>query len=351
MPTTTPLQSLDFSPALLDAPPRVCVIAEIGVNHDGNVQIARELIAAAVQAGADAVKLQHFCPERLLSNQALLAEYQQTAAQSQQDLLSRLALPLDQLRGLAGLAEQVGLAMIVTPFSLDDVRDLASINLQAVKIASPDAVNTPLLEAAAGLNKPLIVSTGTCTLDELAPAASILAGHAPGGAMLHCVSSYPTPPEHAGLSGIAQLAGRFSLTVGYSDHTALEHTGALAVAAGAVILEKHLTYDRQAAGPDHAASLEPQGLARYIKQVRQAQAMLGPQRRDCEGIEADVRRVSRQSLCARKTLPAGHILGPEDLTLKRPGTGIPASKLPDLLGRTLSRQIMENDLIHYPDVT
>jgi sialic acid synthase SpsE len=200
------------------------------------------------------------------------------------------------------------------------------------------------------LNKPLLISTGTCGLDELSPAADVLAAHAPGGALLQCVSSYPTPPETAALGGIAALAAQFNLPVGYSDHTTLETTAGLAVAAGACVLEKHLTYDRDAAGPDHAASLDPGQFKSYVDHARETAAMLGSTRKAPLDVENDVAAVSRQSVCAARDLPAGHVLEQSDLTIKRPGTGIAAAQLSKLIGKQLLHAVQANTLLQWADV-
>jgi N-acetylneuraminate synthase/N,N'-diacetyllegionaminate synthase len=339
-----------FAEATAAAAARVMVIAELGVNHDGQVALAERLVDAAADAGADAVKVQLFHPDRLLSNQSLLASYQQSAAEDPRALLGGLALGVAQLRPIAARARRRGLRFLVTPFSLPDVEDLAALDADAIKIASPDAVNLPLLEACATLGRPLLISTGTCTLDELAPAAMRLREHAPGGALLHCVSSYPTPRGDAALGAIRVMREAFGLPIGYSDHTPDLDTGALAVAGGAIVLEKHLTHDKAAPGPDHAASITPEELRDYIRRAREAAAMLGPAAKRVLPIEADVQKVSRQSLCATRDLPAGHTLGADDLTIKRPGTGLPAARLAATIGRTLARPVAANDLLGPDDL-
>ena len=339
-----------FSPADREAAARVAVVAEIGVNHDGEAAKAKRLIEAAAAAGADAVKFQYFNPDRLLSEQAELAGYQKGKARSQRELLVGLALSLDVLGGLVADAHRLGLSAVVTPFSLEDPAELATLGLDAIKTASPDAVNVPLLRACAAVGLPMLVSTGTCSLDELEDAAVILHGHDAGGALLHCVSSYPTPMDQAQLGGIAALAAHFDLSAGYSDHTPQVHTGALAVAAGAVVIEKHLTYDRAAEGPDHAASLDPQGFKQYVANIREAQAAVGARSKDVSEIEQDVRRVSRQSVCVVRDLPAGHVLQREDLTVKRPGTGVPAKELDQMVGRTLRQAISANSILMPDDL-
>ena len=253
-----------FHHATPEAAARIAVIAEIGVNHDGDPATALALIGAAADAGADAVKFQLFRPPHLLSADATLAGYQEGRADSPRDLLEKLALNATALAPLRDAARAAGLAFVVTPFSVADVADLAELGVDAVKIASPDAVNPLLLEAAAGLGRPLWVSTGTCAADELGDAARHAA--AADGALLQCVSAYPTPDPAAALGGIAALRERFpGVRIGYSDHTADEDTGALAVAAGACLLEKHLTHDPAAPGPDHGVSLGPAALGRLYR--------------------------------------------------------------------------------------
>jgi N-acetylneuraminate synthase/N,N'-diacetyllegionaminate synthase len=187
--------------------------------------------------------------------------------------------------------------------------------------------------------KPLIVSTGAATLDEVVRAARWLGDHADRVALMQCVSSYPTPDESAAIAAMAPIARATGLPVGYSDHTAAVDTGALAVAAGACLLEKHVTYRRTAIGPDHAASLEPDDFAEYVRLAHRARAMLGSGSKHVMEIERDVRHVSRQSLTAAAALPAGHRLLPGDVTVKRPGTGVPAYQIDHVLGRALRRAV------------
>jgi len=339
---------LPFSPATDTTPPRVFIIAELGVNHDGELTRGLELVDVAHRAGADAIKLQYFDPDQLLSADARLATYQQAAAADPHDLLESLTLSFDAIARLRDAARHAAMYFIVTPFSLADVHTLKRLEVDAVKIASPDAVNTPLLDAAASLDKPMLISTGTCELNELIPAADRLSNYDAGGALLQCVSSYPAPDDDAALGGIAALADRFHLPVGYSDHTAAVDTGALAVAAGACVLEKHLTYDIAAAGPDHAASLSPDDFSRYVQAARRAARMLGPRAKRRLPVEADVHTVSRQSWCATRDLPAGHVLQQNDVIAKRPGTGIPAAE--HISGRSLVRDVTANHLLHWEDL-
>lgn len=329
--------------------PQVRVIAEIGVNHDGSTDLAKRLMDAALEAGADAVKFQCFDPATLLSGDGALAAYQSGKASDARSMLAALRLTRDDFFALREHARQSELAFVVTPFSVGDVALLADLEVDAVKIASPDAVNPWLLEAAAGLDRPMWVSTGTCDLDELKPAAALLRGHHADSGLLHCVSAYPTPVEAAQLGGIAALRTAFGLPTGYSDHTRSTEVGGWAVAAGACILEKHLTHDRHADGPDHAASLEPYEFASYITNVRQAAAAQGATTKTCTDAERDVRVVSRQSLAYARDLPAGHVLERDDLETRRPGTGVAAAEGKCWIGRRLTRSVIAGTLAEPQD--
>ncbi|MCC7191597.1 MAG: N-acetylneuraminate synthase family protein [Phycisphaeraceae bacterium] len=337
-----------FAPATNTQPPRVCVIAEIGVNHDGNVTKALELVRSAVRAGADAVKFQLFDPRHLLSNQSRLAVYQESSATDVFTMLDRLKLSLRDMLTVRAAARNAGIAFIVTPFSLEDFDALRQLDVDAVKIASPDAVNNPLLELTASLGRPMIVSTGTAELDELEFVAELVRDRP--SCLMQCISSYPTPTNDAGLGGISVLSHRFGLPTGYSDHTTNVVTGALAVAAGACVIEKHLTYDPTASGPDHAASFDGESFYEYVSLIRQAAMMHGPANKAPHAVEADVRSASRQSLCIKHDLPAGHVLTRNDLTIKRPGTGIPAAHFNRVLGRKLIRAVKANDLLTADDI-
>ena len=324
------------------------VIAELGVNHDGSVFRALELTRAAKAAGADAIKLQLFDPRLLLSSEAGLADYQKSNAEDVFDMLAALQLDVDAMRQVRDLAHSLDLAFIVTPFSMELAGAMRSLDVDAIKIASPDAVNLPLIAAMLALQKPMLISTGTCGIEELAPAVA-LTRSAPT-ALLHCVSAYPVAPQRADLTRINRLARRYRLPVGYSDHTTDLHSGMLAVTSqGACIVERHLTYDRAAPGPDHSASLNPLEFREYVNLIRSGEASLRVPPANDE-TEAEVRRLSRQSVCLKRALPAGAILRREDLTVKRPGTGIPAAELESVIGRTLARDMKANTLLREADL-
>ncbi|HRQ71886.1 MAG TPA: N-acetylneuraminate synthase family protein [Phycisphaerales bacterium] len=324
------------------------VIAEIGVNHDGSVDRALALTEAAARAGADAVKLQYFRTDLLMSRTAKLAAYQRAAGESDPvGMLRRLELGVEGMAAVVDRAHALGMHAVVTVFSVDLVPEAERLAWDAYKSASPDAVNRPLLEAMAATSRPLIVSTGACEAREIERAVGWLAGARDRLALLQCVSCYPTADADASLGAMGALRRIFDGPVGYSDHTTGEDAGALAASLGACVLEKHLTYDRAARGPDHAASLDPGGFARYAEAARSSARLafaeddprIGPPEKRVLACEADVRRVSRQSITTRRALPAGHALIPDDLTIKRPGTGLEPWRLGEVVGRRLARDV------------
>ncbi|MBX3374439.1 MAG: N-acetylneuraminate synthase family protein [Phycisphaeraceae bacterium] len=314
------------------------VIAEIGVNHDGSRERMVELVIAAARAGADAVKTQYFRADLLLGRDAGLTQAQtRSGAASAPAMLRALELSDQDLVVFCETARAEGLEPIVTVFSPELVGAAAAARPEAWKIASPDLVNRPLLDALLEHPRPMLVSTGASEPFEILETAGWLA-RVPH-AFLQCVSAYPTAPEHAALGGITALRDLLGDPVGYSDHTTLIETGALAVAAGAAMLEKHLTWSTTAPGPDHATSLTPDALARYVQQARCAWAMRGAESKHTAAVELEVRRLCRQSVILARPVAAGAVLGAGDLAVRRPGTGMPAARITAVIGRTVTRDV------------
>ena len=326
----------------------VYVIAEIGVNHDGDAGRALELVDAAAEAGADAIKMQFFEADRLMSRAAKLAAYQRAAGEEDPiEMLRRLELSLDDMALVVARAHERGIHAIVSVFSVEHVEPVARLSWDAFKSASPDVINRPLLDAIGATQRPLIVSTGAATMPEVLRAVEWLAPIQGSLGVLQCVSAYPTPPELAALEAIGAIGRELSATpvvVGYSDHTESTETGAAAVCHGATILEKHFTFSRHAAGPDHGASLEPVQFAEYTRLARGANAPLAgggllSSTKEVLEIERDVRHVSRQSIVATGALCPGQAIARTDLTIKRPGTGFPPFRLNEILGRHIARPV------------
>jgi len=326
------------------------IIAELGVNHDGSVQRALELVAAAAGCGADAVKLQIFRANALMHASATFAEYQKqraAASDSPMDMLRRYQLSAEDAKRVVGRIRELKMVPLATPFSGLDVDLIDSLRLPAIKIASPDLVNRPLLERAVASHKPLLVSTGGATIEEVETTVGWLREWRARFALLHCVCAYPTPDDQANLCWINELAERFDCPVGYSDHTTGQLSGAMAVAAGACVIEKHLTYDRSAKGPDHAASSDSRQFERYVKLIREAQVLRGSGNKTVLPIEQDVRMASRQSLVVRRTLGPGDTLKADDLTVQRPGTGLPAAMIGQTVGRRIVKPVTAGSMLQW----
>lgn len=335
------------------------IIAELGVNHDGSVERALELVDAAASAGADAVKLQLFKAEMLMSRASRLAAYQVAAGERDPvEMLRRLELSPEGMRAVIARAKERRVQTIVTVFSVELVELAERLGFDGYKTASPDIIHRPLLEALARTGKPLIVSTGAAEMSEVCRACDWLAFAGDRLAVLQCVSSYPTPQASGELGGIAALRARLGLPIGYSDHTPDEGTGAVAVRLGATILEKHMTYDRAAKGPDHSASLDAGGMARYISAAHSAKAATAIEFAsamkgwECVKrvlpIEQDVRRVSRQSIVSTRTIKAGQRIERGDVTFKRPGTGMPPWMAGEVIGRVAAHDV-EMDMPLVPE--
>ncbi len=319
----------------------VFIIAEIGVNHDGSLDRALELADLAADCGADAVKLQVFRAQTLLHRSCRLAEYQQRpgAARDPAEMLQKYELSAEALLTLADHIRKRNLLPIATPFSPADIPTLARLNLAAIKIASPDLVNLVLLREATSLSLPFLISTGAATIEEIDRTLDWLREWNTPFALLHCISSYPTETADTHLNWIGELQAMCDVPIGYSDHTTDTPCGALAIAAGARFVERHLTYDRTASGPDHSASSDPEQFARYVQLIRRAETMLGSRGKRVLACEEDVRSVSRQSLVLQRHVPARASICRADLTVQRPGTGISAARVDDLIGRQAMRDL------------
>ena len=343
------MQELRIDKHVVGAGRPAFIIAEIGVNHDGSAARAIELACLAAACGADAVKLQLFAARRLVHPSAAFAGYQRqrVADSTPADMLARYQLAPAEVRDVVAAVRDLNLVPMATPFSPEDVGLIEQLGLSAVKIASPDLVNRPLLSRAARLGRPLLVSTGAATADEVAASVAWMSDWDVPFALLHCVSSYPAPADQANLCWIAEMARRFDVPVGYSDHTTSAIAGAVAVAQGAVIIERHLTYDRAAEGPDHAASSDPTQFAKYVKLIREAEALRGEPGKRVLEVEKDVRSVSRQSLVTVRALRADERVGETDLTVQRPGTGIPAAAIDQVVGRRVRSAVPAGSMLQW----
>jgi N-acetylneuraminate synthase len=313
------------------------IVAEAGVNHNGDLDLALALVDAAAEAGADAVKFQTFDPVRLVSAAAPMAPYQTRntgASTSQREMLDALALPREWHRPLMERCAERGIGFLSSPFDEGSSDFLAELGVSALKLPSGEITNLGLLDHVATLGLPVILSTGMSTLGEVMDAVERLAaGSVPALTLLHCVSDYPTRPGDANLRAMDTLRSVFEVPVGWSDHTPGWSVAVAAAARGAALIEKHLTLDRGLPGPDHAASLEPDELGRLVAAVREAERALGDGVKRPREAEVPVARVARKSLHLRRAVAAGAVIGRGDLVALRPGTGVPPGQMASMVGR------------------
>ncbi len=317
---------------------RVYVIAEAGVNHNGSLELALQLVDAAAEAGADAVKFQTFRADTLVLDSAPKAAYQTdaTGEGTQAGMLRSLELTEDDHRALIERCADRGIEFLSTPFDVESVSLLVELGVARMKMPSGHLTNVPFLRAVAATSLPVILSTGMATLDEVAEAMSVLEGSGCPReriVLLHCTTEYPTPPEDVNLSAMLTLRDTFDVEVGYSDHTEGTVVPIAAAALGATILEKHFTLDRSLPGPDHRASLEPGQLAELVSAVRVVERAMGDGVKQPTELERQNAQAARTSIVAAKEIAAGEPFSAENLTTKRPGTGLSPFAWDRLVGR------------------
>lgn len=319
------------------------VIAEIGVNHNGDVKLAKQLIEIAAAAGAQAAKLQSFSADRLVAPSAQKAAYQLVGAdrnESQHAMLKSLELNEAAHRDLFEYAKICNITLISTPFDEESADLLDSLGTPAFKISSGDLTHHRLLRHIAAKGKPMLVSTGMANIGEVHGAVQAIAKAGnPPVALLHCVSVYPADPADANLRAMATLEASFGLPVGWSDHTTNPIVSWAAVALGARILEKHITLDKNMPGPDHSASANPEDFAAYVAGVRTVEATLGNGIKTMCPAEGPIAAVARRSVVTLVPIAAGNTILAEQLGARRPGTGLSPDLLPMLIGRKALRDI------------
>ncbi|MGH7356558.1 MAG: N-acetylneuraminate synthase [Candidatus Rokuibacteriota bacterium] len=330
------------------------VVAEAGVNHNGDLDMARRLVDAAADAGADAVKFQTFRADALVSQRAPKAAYQRETTgidESQRDMLRHLELGRDAHADLAEHAERRSLLFFSTPFDEGSADLLEAIGVALLKVPSGEITNLPLLRHLARKGRPLLVSTGMSTLDEVERAVAVIQAEGCSSvALLHCVSAYPAPAAETNLRAMDTLRDRFHCPVGLSDHSLGVEIAIAAVARGAEIVEKHLTLDRNLPGPDHHASLDPKEFTAMVRAIRAVESALGNGDKRPMPCEADTRRVARRSLVAAGPIRAGDVLTRERVAVKRPGTGISPTDLDRVVGRRVRRNVDADELLQWEDL-
>lgn len=332
---------------------RTVVIAEIGVNHNGDVSLAKQLISAARDSGADYAKFQTFSAEDLVTADADLATYQYPAAGggTQQDMLRGLELTHDEFRELKTFSESAGIGFLTTAHDFTSLDFVLSLDLDYIKVASGDLTNRPLLERVGGKRTKTILSTGMGSFGEVSQAVEVLEQSGLNREMLtvlQCTTNYPAPLEEANLRTIVSMGEQLAVRIGYSDHTDGNDTSIAAVALGASIIEKHLTLDRSMPGPDHAASANPTQFAAMVRSIRAVETALGSNVKAPGPTEALNRDIVRKSLVALIPIRSGHEFTIDNIGVKRPGTGISPMRWHQVVGTKAHRDFQVDELIDLP---
>ena len=327
----------------------VTIIAEAGVNHNGDLEMAKKLALTAKECGADIVKYQTAVPELVVSKFAEKAEYQKQttdAAESQLEMIRKLHFSFEGHKELKEYCDSIGIAYLSTPFDLDSIDFLQQLGTPMWKVPSGEITNLPYLEKIAATKKPVILSTGMSMISEIEDALTILED---GGAgpitLLHCNTEYPTPIEDANLLAMQDLREQFGLPVGLSDHTPGWECDVAAAVLGAQVIEKHFTLDKSLPGPDQKASLDPAEFKAMVDAVRHVEAALGDGHKHLTESEAPNKTVARKSIVAARAIKAGEIFTTENLTTKRPGDGISPMRWYEVLGQAAKRDFAEDEKI------
>lgn len=325
------------------------VIAEAGVNHNGDIELATRLVDAAYDAGADYIKFQTFKADNLVTAKARKADYQEKqtgAEESQYSMLKKLELSYRDFMVLNDYCRVKGISFLSTPFDEESIGFLHELGMQVWKIPSGEVTNYPYLVKIAETHKPIIMSTGMCTLEDVETAIRVLSLNGCGPiTLLHCTTEYPAPYAEVNLRAMETLRSTFNLPVGYSDHTQGIVIPIAAVAMGAIVLEKHFTLDRTMEGPDHKASLEPAELKAMIEAIRCVEVALGDGVKNPTDSELRNMVIARKSIVAMKPIGDGERFTSENITAKRPGSGISPMRWNEVLGQFAKRSFEEDELI------
>ncbi|HQT24163.1 MAG: N-acetylneuraminate synthase [Sphingobacteriales bacterium 17-39-43] len=334
---------------------KVIIIAEAGVNHNGDLTIAKKLIDAAADAGADFVKFQTFKADKIVTQNAQKAEYQvrntKDGDNSQYNMLKKLEMPDDWHQFLIEYAKSKGIQFLSTAFDNDSIDFLDNLGITIFKIPSGEITNKPYLKKIAQKKKPIILSTGMSDLSEIKQAIEVLINEGADQdsiTILHCTTEYPTPMLEVNLLAMNSIKAQLGFEVGYSDHTLGIEVPIAAVALGASIIEKHFTLDKSMPGPDHLASLDPSELKKMVTAIRNIEAAIsGSGNKELSVSEAKNIAIARKSLFFKHSLKAGHVIGQDDLIALRPGTGLSPMESDNIVGRILTVDVLKNDFVQF----
>jgi len=332
---------------------RVIIIAEAGVNHNGDINKAMQLIDKAVEASVDYIKFQTFKTELCISKNAVKADYQientQNSSESQLEMVKKLELSFDQFIELEKYCQQKGIKFLSTGFDTDSLDFLAGLGVKIAKIPSGEITNLPYLRQVASLFPEVILSTGMATITEIKDAVKVLTDNGVSKdkiTVLHCNTEYPTPMEDVNLKAMLHIQRELGLPIGYSDHTLGIEVPIAAVALGATVIEKHFTLDKTLSGPDHKASLEPDELKAMVSAIRNIEKAIGGSGlKEVSKSEEKNKPIARKSIVAATDIKKGDIFTPENLTVKRPGSGISPMQWDEVIGKEAKRDFQEDELI------
>lgn len=337
---------------------KTIIIAEAGVNHNGNIELAKELIRKASDAGADYVKFQTFLADKLVSKDAKKASYQAKNMESdnndsQYQMLKNLELSYEDHYDLVEYCNNLGIQFLSTAFDLDSIDFLMKLGIDFYKIPSGEITNKPYLQKVAALGLPIVMSTGMATMEEVENALLVLNE---GGietkdvTILHCNTEYPTPLEDVNLKAMLSIKDKFDVSIGYSDHTLGILVPIIAVGMGAKVIEKHFTLDKEMEGPDHKASLDPVELKEMVKQIRLVETILGSDVKKPSPSEEKNIVVARKSIHIKEDLTEGHIIDEKDLIMKRPGNGISPMDINEVVGKKINCNLVADHKLSFDNI-
>jgi N-acetylneuraminate synthase/N,N'-diacetyllegionaminate synthase len=342
-------KELTFGKRVVGAGHPAFVIAEAGVNHNGKLDLAFQLVDAAITARADAVKFQTFIASEVLTAGAAKAEYQKTTTgeqESQLEMVRRLELSFGDFRKLKMYCDDQGITFLSTPFDFKSVDFLEGLGVVAFKISSGDLTNDPLLRHVAAKGRPVILSTGMSDMDEVRDALAVIQAAGNNDViLLQCVTNYPAAAEDINLKAMLSMQKAFDVNVGYSDHTLGIEVALAAVALGACVIEKHFTLDKNFAGPDHRASLEPHEFKAMVDGIRTVEASLGNGQKVPAASEAGNATVARRSIVAARDIKTGTLITSAEIAFKRPGTGLPPRMVDQVVGKTARVDVTAGSLL------
>lgn len=327
----------------------ICIIAEAGVNHNGDINLAKKMVDVAKVAGADYVKFQTFVPQNLVSKFAEKANYQKETTEpneTQLQMLQKLALTSENFKELKEYCLEVGIGFISTPFDLESIEFLETLNMDFWKIPSGEITNLPYLKSIGKTGRKVVMSTGMCNMQEIQDAIDILEENGTSQiVLLHCNTQYPTPYKDVNLNAMCTMKNITKKEVGYSDHTQGIEISIAAAAMGAIIIEKHFTLDKNMEGPDHKASLNPYELKAMVNAIRNIEQAMGNGMKELSPSEKENKVIARKSIIASSKIKKGDILTEKNLTVKRPGNGISPMKWQEVIGKEAIKDFEEDELI------